>query len=882
MTNERNHTWHYGYNSYGDMTSVTDPLDNVTTYDYGPNGGDGKHLLYHITDPLNHTTTFAYDSGRHLTSVTDANSNTTTYTYETEIGKTGLLASVTDARNNTTAYEYGLSDRPTYLTKITDPLEHATSFEYDEVGNRTSVTDARNDTTYYTYDNNGRVTQITNPDNTTRTFSYNCCNLTSTTDEDGKTTAYHYDNAERLSYVTDAENHETHYAYDDAGNLTSVTDANSHATSYTYDDANRLARIDYPDSTYETFTYYDTGALYTRTDGNNVTTTYDRDELDRVTTIQYPAGVNPTFTYDAEGRVTRMQDGACDTLYQYDSYGGITAYDHLIAVQRKYGTMTSYRTTLYNYDADYNRNYMADGEGNATGYAYDADNRLTSITRGPYLTGFEYDEVGNRHKKTLPNGAYTTYAYNNRNWLTALGNYKSDATLVSSYAYGHDDAGNRTSMTEADGSVTSYAYDNVYRLTDETKRDSQNNVLYRYQYTYDGVGNRLTEANAGQITYTYDNNNKLTQLVGPGGTTTFDYDDNGNTTSMVQPGPVTTTYGYDYENRLASVTNPSYTAAYTYSPDGLRLRVQESNAQYTDRWLQYDGVRPVLEGTLDSQGVFTTLSKYVWEGNSYYHPLVMSLTGGAWHQYLYDGLGSTRQLLDASQNVTDTYQYEAFGNLMASTGTTANLARSRPPVGGRDRHGGAARPHLATYRYVGSLGYYQTGSSLMHLGARYYMPEVGRFASIDPLHGPVVVSKAGHVTLASPTQYGYANNQPTRFVDPTGRYSGEWPPEVTEDCDILATQCNNAANAEKADCIGRCKPADDYQGCLWKCLLSGPGYPVCVLLCEAGTAGLNSWCAKSCKRAWREEVESCENARCFCLWLLARRERANRPWEPWQ
>jgi YD repeat-containing protein len=57
MTNERGQTWNYGYNSYGDMTSVTDPQNHVTTYDYGT---DGKHLLYHITDPLGHITTFTY------------------------------------------------------------------------------------------------------------------------------------------------------------------------------------------------------------------------------------------------------------------------------------------------------------------------------------------------------------------------------------------------------------------------------------------------------------------------------------------------------------------------------------------------------------------------------------------------------------------------------------------------------------------------------------------------------------------------------------------------------------------------------------------------------------------------------------------------------
>jgi RHS repeat-associated protein len=220
------------------------------------------------------------------------------------------------------------------------------------------------------------------------------------------------------------------------------------------------------------------------------------------------------------------------------------------------------------------------------------------------------------------------------------------------------------------------------------------------------------------------------------------YDDNGNMlalslsngTSMTNPGPVVTTYGYDYENRLTSVDSEAgYEAAYTYSADGLRLRVQESNAQYTDRWLQYDGVRPVLEGTLDGD-TFTTTNRYVLEGDSYYAPLIFASIGGNNRYYLYDGLGSTRQLLDSDQDTTDTYQYEAFGNLMTSTGSTPN-----------------------PYRYVGSLGYYQTGSSLMHLGARYYMPGIGRFIGPDP------------VTQGS-NYYDYVGARPVGFVDPTGLF----------------------------------------------------------------------------------------------------------------
>jgi len=43
-----------------------------------------------------------------------------------------------------------------------------------------------------------------------------------------------------------------------------------------------------------------------------------------------------------------------------------------------------------------------------------------------------------RTRKTLPYGAYTVYNYSNRDWLTSLENRKSDATLISSYAYGND------------------------------------------------------------------------------------------------------------------------------------------------------------------------------------------------------------------------------------------------------------------------------------------------------------------------------------------------------------------------------------------------------------------------------------------------------------
>jgi len=88
--------------------------------------------------------------------------------------------------------------------------------------------------------------------------------------------------------------------------------------------------------------------------------------------------------------------------------------------------------------------------------------------------------------------------------------------------------------------------------------------------------------------------------------------------------------------------------------------------------------------------------------------LVASLRGGSVYYYHFDGLGSTRAMTDSAGNVTDTYTYDAWGNVTSHIGPT-----SQP------------------YQFVGQLGYYthcqEPNLGLMLLGVRFYGSEVGRF-----------------------------------------------------------------------------------------------------------------------------------------------------------
>ena len=109
--------------------------------------------------------------------------------------------------------------------------------------------------------------------------------------------------------------------------------------------------------------------------------------------------------------------------------------------------------------------------------------------------------------------------------------------------------------------------------------------------------------------------------------------------------------------------------------------------------------------------------------------------GSTSHYHHYDALGSTRFLTDNSGNVTDTYLHDAWGNEVASTGTTVN-----------------------PFKWVGKYGYYTDNSiAQAYVRARMYQPTVAKWMSVDPV--PFIYSAS---------QYDFVRNAPILFTDPSG------------------------------------------------------------------------------------------------------------------
>jgi YD repeat-containing protein len=282
------------------------------------------------------------------------------------------------------------------------------------------------------------------------------------------------------------------------------------------------------------------------------------------------------------------------------------------------------------------------------------------------VTSYTYDEVGSLETVAYPSGTVAEYEYDSRNRLLYLENRKSTGEIISSYRYTLCPTGNRLRVVENTVRIVSYEYDSLYRLTRETFTYAAGNVE-SIAYSYDSFGNRLTKTDSnGTTTYEYDQNDRLLAETSSNGiATTYTYNDNGSTVSKTQE-IGTTEYGYDNGKRLVSVRTPAgLTAVFHYDPDGIRTKSETKSETINFVVDKSRGYAQVLEerdqtGSLKTAyfyGIDLISQKNLEVSRSFYH---------------YDGLGSTRALTDAAETVTDTSDYEAFGNLINQTGTTAN------------------------------------------------------------------------------------------------------------------------------------------------------------------------------------------------------------------
>ena len=332
-----------------------------------------------------------------------------------------------------------------------------------------------------------------------------------------------------------------------------------------------------------------------------------------------------------------------------------------------------------------------------------------------------------------------TYEYDD-NWELTRCTEKAEGGKKTVHNYTYDKIGNRTSYEKIEDGVSKAKYN--YKYNDSNQLIKRTNAKIwgdpGTTYSYDKDGNLIQECDktnsADPVTYEYTAENRLA-VVKQGGTVLmaamYDGDNNrvfelDNTykwedcygDEVLIPENQRTEDGNSPKEQLASlVKGGSNAKGYT-----LTEYINDINRENTEVLAEYEADEKVRQAyTYGETGIGERVSVDKSEESSY---------------YLYDGRNSVTGILTENANLTNSYQYDPYGNLTSGTADGVNY-----------------------YGYNGESTNVKTG--LQYLRARYYNAENGTFTTEDSDLG----------TTENPltrNRYDYATNNPLNYSDPTG------------------------------------------------------------------------------------------------------------------
>ncbi|MFD0686143.1 PA14 domain-containing protein [Actinomadura fibrosa] len=512
----------------------------------------------------------------------------------------------------------------------------------------------------------------------------------------------------------------------------------------------------------------------------------------------------------------RNADGSANTAEQvYDASGNIVAarinnepwscvgYDARGRVIRKsFPAMGGEPARTITYDHAVGGDPLVTRVGDASGSTtavVDLLGQVTSYTdAGGAVTTRKYDTAGRKTSETTTiKGVSTTLAYRwtNASRLTGL---DLDGTTVATPGYsagllqtvhygnasdlqvGYNDAAGITRLewkTKTSTVTDSVTRARDQRVTDATATDTTTPARsYDHTYTYDGAG-RLIAATVPhhQLTYGYAGNGGCGPNTKAGANT-----NRTSATDSRDGAPAsTTTYCYDDADRLVSSSgattlaldydtygNTTRIGTDTLGYDSTRRHVSTSTAAHTIRYTR-DVTDRIIARTQDSTQVtryaFTSDSggpDFVLDASGNLRQRVLKLPGGVVLTKTYDAAKTTNWAYPnvhgdilftadgTGARTGELHLYDPFGqNIDPDTGTIGDIPIPATAEGGLDF--GWLGQHTVPVEHLAGL-------QALEMGARTYLPALGRFLQTDPVSG------------GSANNYDYANADPINNRDLTG------------------------------------------------------------------------------------------------------------------
>lgn len=752
----------FQYDSYGNVTLIRNKeenrdLDTLITYDESKYQGAYPTSInqpYTDADGIAQifTNSMEYDKTSGLiTSYRTGKGDTTSYTYD-KLGRiiqvlqpdqTTVSYSIDDAHNEIRvtdeegrmqymqwnalgmSTEQGIVSGASKLRKATqhydsysrpdwteDALGRRTTSEYDKWGRAIAVTAPGAGLSTVQYDDIARSITSMDADGTrSRTWGDILGRVVK--QEVGQGSGYLVVGTQTYTYTgevltaQDAKNALTQYSYDPLGRVIQVTGADGNIYKYSYDRAGNMTKITYPDLQVLTRSYDQLGRLISSTDAIQQQTRQYYDANGNVSRTVDKSGKSFTFTYNNRDQLLSKQ-GPTDTIsYTYDKTGArksLTDSGNLVT-QYNYDPVTSLLTSViypdgktiaYQYNTDGSRSEMHTPFNDTVNYGYNSFGQLDQVKWNGAMQGqYAYTPAGRVQSISKANNIVENLTFTDGSLTSLTHKTVGSANPLRSYQYGYDNNRNITSISESAAGIQTknnqFAYDSMNRISTST--------LNNESYSYDSRGNRKALNSTSSIYETSDDVN----------------------------------YEYDEWDRLKRVTRSGGNVVeYTYNGDNLLATRKENNV--TTRYY-YDGDRVIGEGIVQADGSVTEKASYLYgEG------LIMREDStNARGYYLHNGHGDVVEIRSDAGSILNSYDYDLWGNTIASNETVDNL-----------------------FRYSGEM--WDEGAKLQYLRARWYDPSMGRFINKDTYEGDIT-------NPLSLNLYTYVNNNPLIYFDPTGHWN---------------------------------------------------------------------------------------------------------------
>ena len=594
-----------------------------------------------------------------------------------------------------------------------------------------------------------------------------------------------------------------------------IKDAAGGVLRYEYDAADRLVRVFNPDGTRMENIYDLVGHRIQARDPDLGTWSYTYNALGELLSQKDAKGQVTSITYDKLSRPLTRTEADRWTTWQYDSaphgigslavvkdsegYIEANQYDNLSRPVATTFTMRGEKFTTSSQLDDYSRivrlNYPT---GFAVENVYDQWGFFTEVkdakTNHSFWKAEKFNEKGQVLAETFGNGVTSAASFSRTTrFLDHIETKGQDGTAIQELDYTYDLAGNILKRQDhVDHRFEQFGYDNL----DQLRKVIQNQQIVA-TLTYGESGNILKKSDTGVFDYASNAApaHGVKSIQRPDGSVSqYRYDCNGNMTS----GPKGI-FEYTAANLVKSVHCGSSSAAFTYSPSGAKYweeyrdghlrqetlsiglyeRVNEEMAppftlggDWMPGW-QYNMAEQAKPGSFERKLAANERLRHrhyiagpvgvvaVHEQLTEFFPVQRNLTGripvrgkplerssrDSWvTAYMHrDALGSIKVLTDSGGNIMERLNYESWGERQE---LPSDRQTSKPHHTLRDGYTG--------HEHLDNLG-------LVHMEARVYDPDIGRFISPDSMIDGVS-SAAGY------NRFSYVSNNPLRYTDPTGHW----------------------------------------------------------------------------------------------------------------